>query len=33
MEKRLFDGYYLLLRDYVFSTYRHFESYLRILTG
>ena len=33
MEKSQTDGYYLLLRRYLQSPFRDFESYLRILTG
>ena len=33
MEKSQTAGYYLLLRNYVHSPFRDFESYLRTLTG
>ena len=33
MEKRRTDGYYMLLKDYVRSSFGDFESYLRISTG
>ena len=33
MEKSQTDGYSLLLKEYVQSPHRDFESYFRILTG
>ena len=33
MEKSQTDGYYLLLNDYAHSSFRDFESYLRIVVG